>query len=162
MFGEGEAFIEPNCSAGRPPGVVEVPLGKYPLVPCALMVTLEGFRAWSPLGGVPFATPLLLPLLTMAGPAPSEGTAGGAEGLPFTGDIEFDLACWAGAGTPTAAEELLELTMAGCDTGFPFVAAAVAYEERLDVVPEAADGAAGEADCALTGVGTGWTVLVIR
>jgi hypothetical protein len=46
---------------------------------------------------------------------------------------------------------------------FPFGAAAVAYEERaLDVVPEAADEAAGEAVCAWTGVATGCAVLVIR
>jgi uracil-DNA glycosylase len=89
---------------------------------------------------------VMLLLLTMAGPAPTEGTAGGAEGRPFTGDAEEELAWWLGAWAPTAAEGLLFTMVGGC---FPFVAAAFAYEERaLDVVPEAADGAAGEADCA--------------
>jgi hypothetical protein len=120
------------------------------------MVTEDGLRLWSPTTGVPL---VMLLLFTMAGPPPTDGTAGGAAGLPFTGDAELEFAWWLGAGAPTAARGLL-FTMVG---GFPFVAAAVAYEERaLDVVPEAADGAAGEADCAWTGVGTGGAVLVIR
>jgi hypothetical protein len=107
------------------------------------MVTDEGLRLWSPTTGDPLA---MLLLFTMAGPAPTEGTAGGAAGLPFTGDAELEFAWWLGAGAPTAAGVLLFTIVGSC---FPFVAAAVAYEERaLDVVPEAADGAAGEADCA--------------
>lgn len=103
----------------------------------------------------------MLLLLTMAGPAAlAEGTAGGAP-WPFTGDTGFGVACW-DAARPTAAGGLL-LTMAGGENCFPFVAAAVAYEERwLDVVPEAADGATGMADCAWTGLGAGGAVLVIR
>jgi hypothetical protein len=92
----------------------------------------------------------------MAGPV---GADGGAEGLPFTGDTEFEWACWLKAKPPTTAGEPPEAFTDGEDC-CPFVA--FAYEERaLDVVPEAAD---GEADFvgALMGVMEDWTVLDIR
>jgi hypothetical protein len=108
------------------------------------MVT-EGVREWST---VPFVE------LTMAGPV---GAVGGAEGLPFTGDCEFECACWLAAKPPTTAGE-----PPGC---VPFVAA-FAYEERalLDVVPgaAAADGEADLAMGALMGVEVVGAVLVIR
>jgi len=74
----------------------------------------------------------------MAGPV---GAAGGAVGLPFTGDTLFEWACWLKAKPPTVA----------CEPCGPFVA--FAYEERaLDDVPEAADGEADLAELALMGV----------
>jgi hypothetical protein len=66
------------------------PLGMWPLVPAALMVT-EDLRLWSPWAGVP---------LTMVGAM--VGTAGWMGFLPFTGEMDELLPWWAFCGPPTA------------------------------------------------------------
>jgi hypothetical protein len=75
MLGEGEAPIDPKLMFGRD-GVLK-PFGTLPLVPWAVIVT-DGARVCDE---VPFVE------LTMAGPV---GADGGAEGLPFSEETEFE------------------------------------------------------------------------
>jgi hypothetical protein len=67
-----------------------------PFIPFAGIVT-ELFRLWS-------FEPLITELLCAIAGAETAGTAGEIEGLPFTGEIEFDFpcCCCTGAAPPTA------------------------------------------------------------
>lgn len=60
----------------------------------------------------------MLALLTIAGPPPTVGTAGEADGLPFTGEaVLFCGACWLEAKLPTTSGPLV-----GGEGSFGFVA----------------------------------------
>ena len=84
------ALMEPKLMFGLLLLVTGPPLGMYPLVPAALIVTTDGFLPCSVCEGPPFIIELLL---TIAG-APTAGTAGGIMFLPFAaGETELDLAC---------------------------------------------------------------------
>jgi hypothetical protein len=119
-------------------------LGMYPLVPAALMVT-DDLRLWSaPCEGAP-----LEELFTMVGPM--AGTAGLMALLPFTGETDARLPCWAFCGPPTATGGAA-LDAIGGDEIF---LVALAYELRAvgGAVPAAtlADDA-GEGDVAAAAV----------
>lgn len=112
MLGD-EPLIWPKFIGGRAAGPEGAPFCRYPLLAPGLIVSDE-FRMWSPGVGDPLA---MLALLTMAGACATEGTAGGAAGLPFTGEaVLLCGACRLDSRPPTTRGPLEG------GEGFPFVA----------------------------------------
>jgi hypothetical protein len=105
------------------------------------MVTADGLRLCSAAAGAPLA----MLEFTMAGPL-MMGTVGWTGVLPFTGEMELDIAFCVEEPACACAGGVFVGTAVG-ETGFPFVA--LAYEERAaeGVVPVAAVGEAVPADC---------------
>jgi hypothetical protein len=89
----------------------------FPLVPLAEIVT-DDLRLWLPVA----LTPLLL---TMVGAI--WGTAGWMGPLPFTGDTDEVLPCWAFCGPPTATGGAVLDAMGGEETFL----VALAYERAV-------------------------------